>query len=529
MFEKLNEKFKNTRQAFSEMPSSRKVLVLTALAAVLTFVVVMLIWTGKTEYGVLYTGLSPEDSGAILTKLRERKIPYRITDGGTVIEVPASTVHETRAVLATDGLPLGGSIGMEVFNQPKLGETDFLQHLNYQRALQGELERTIKTFPEVEKVRVHINIPKQSLFIEEDRPPTASVILSLTRGKSLSRSQLQGIVHMVASSVEGLIAENITVVDTSGGLLYSKEEEAEGGLTPSQVQYRRDLEKSLGMRVTSMLERVVGPDKVMSRVTAELTFQQIKATEEIYDPDRTSIRSEQRLKESNVGPPRGASGIPQSSFELGTGNQQTSQGAGAGEVYERSEETTNYEITKINRQITTSPGDVKRISVAVMVDGTYNTVEQDGVKQKVYQARSQAQLDQLTELVKRAVGYDEQRGDSVVVENIPFWLPEEPPETWESSMLELLERYGRTLANIVLVFLFFLFVVRPIMTWFRRASEPEIQPMEPPALPAGEGADALPDFKKEPHRLSRDHVLQVAQQDPEGTINLLRSWIDEQS
>ena len=224
--------------------------------------------------------------------------------------MPDALVHETRAVLATEGLPLGGSIGMEVFNQPKLGETDFLQHLNYQRALQGELERTIKSFPEVEKVRVHINIPKQSLFIEEDRPPTASVILSLSRGKSLSRSQLQGIVHMVASSVEGLTAENITVVDTSGGLLYSKEEEAQGGLTPSQVEYRRDMEKGLGMRVTSMLERVVGPDKVMSRVTAELTFQQVSATEEIYDPDRTSIRSEQRLKEKNVGPPKGRQRYP---------------------------------------------------------------------------------------------------------------------------------------------------------------------------------------------------------------------------
>jgi flagellar M-ring protein FliF len=526
MFEKINERFIQGKTMFMALSPAKKVGLLAGVAAVLAAFIILLVWANKTSYGVLYTELSQEDAGAIVSKLEERKIPYDLSDNGQTISVPEEIVQETRLSLATEGLPTGGAVGMEVFNKTNLGTTDFVQRLNYQRALQGELERTIGKFPEIEQVRVHLNIPKESLFIEETKEPSASVVVRLQRGKELSRSQLSGIVHLVASSVEGLNAENISVVDTAGGLLYSKSEDDGAVLSESQMRHRRDLEAGLSQRLTSMLERVVGPDKAMARVTAELNFNQIQTNEEVYDPDRSVIRSEQRLKESSSGPGRGAAGTPTATYELGTGERAQTGAGGQGEVYEKSEETTNYEITKISRNILTPAGEVKRLSVAVMVDGIYTETEKDGQMERVFAPRPAEELAQLEELVRNAVGFDEARGDSVVVTSVPFYLPEAPEVTWLTRLTDLARQYGRTVFNILLIVLFFLFVVRPVLAWLKREIQPA--PAEPEALPMAEEEEAM----LEPERpvkgqLTRDQVLLLAQQDPDRTINVIRSWIDE--
>lgn len=525
MFEKINERFVQYKTVFMSLSPYKKIGILAGVAAVLAAFVLVLLWANKTSYGVLYTELSQEDAGAIVAKLEERKIPYELSNNGQTISVPMEIVQETRLSLATEGLPTGGAVGMEVFNKTNLGTTDFVQRLNYQRALQGELERTIGKFPEIEQVRVHLNIPKESLFIEEAKEPTASVVLRLQRGKELSRNQLAGIVHLVASSVEGLKPDNISVVDTSGGLLYSKSESDGAVLSESQMRHRRELEAGLSQRLTSMLERVVGPDKAMARVTAELNFNQIQTNEEVYDPDRQVVRSEQRLKETSSGPARGAAGTPNATYELGTGQRNQTGAGGQGEAYEKSEETTNYEITKINRQILTPAGEVKRLSVAVMVDGTYTETEKDGKMERAFVPRPAAELAQLEELVRNAVGYDQARGDSVVVTSVPFYLPETPPVTWYTRVFDIAKQYGRPAFNILLIMLFFLFVVRPVLAWLKREVQPT--PVTPEALPMAE-EEALP----EPERpikgqLTRDQVLLLAQQDPDRTINVIRSWIDE--
>jgi flagellar M-ring protein FliF len=528
MFENLSQRFNRGKELFSQLSSLRKVLLLGGLAAVFSIFVVLILWANQTEYGLLYSGLEQNDAGAIVKKLNDFKIPYKLKGNGSTIEVPKTNIEETRLILAQEGLPVGGSIGLEVFDETKLGETEFVQHLNYQRALQGELERTIKKFDAVDQARVHLNIPKESLFIEEELLPTASVVLSLKRGKSLTRSQLQGVVHLVASSVEGLSADNITVVDTSGGLLYSKDETGQSGLlSATQVEYQRNLEQELSRRVNSMLERVVGPEKAMTRVTAELGLQQISTNEEVYDPDRTAVRSEQRLRENSRGPGRGAEGIPQTTFELGTGNEDDGGQGANSEIYERSEETTNYEITKINRQILSTAGDIKRLSVAVMVDGIYPETVKDGQTVKAFQTRPQSELDKLEELVKNAVGFDKDRGDTVVVQCVPFYLPEEAKVTWMDRIVDLLHQHGRSAINIAAIVFFFLFIVRPLLSWLKRETEPVVTEDVPAALPEGEDMGAIPDYKREPGKLTRDQVLLVAQQDPERTINLLRSWIDE--
>lgn len=516
MLEKMNERLKQGRDVFTEMSPGKKIAVLGGLAAFLSMLVVFFIWVNKTEYGVLYSDLNQQDAGAIVEKLNDQKVPYTISADGQTIEVPKEKIQQVRLALAQEGLPLGGSMGMELFNENKIGETEFKQNLNYQRALQGELERTIKEFTEVEKVRVHINVPKQRIFIEEDRPPSASVVLSLHRGKSLDKSQLQGIVNLVAAAVEGLTPENISVVDTTGGLLYSKDQETEGPVSAAQAEYKRRLESTLANKVRAMLERVVGPEKAMAQVTTELNYESMNTNEEIFDPDRTSIRSEQRLKEVNQGPAKDASGIPQTSFELGTGNQDKARGA-QGELYQRTEDTTNYEITRITRQINTPAGDIRRLSVAVMVDKAYIDTIADGVQS-------------LEDLVKNTVGYDETRGDSVVIKTVPFYLPEEEPVTLVDKILAFLGQHLGKLLSTFLIVLFFLFVVLPIMRMLTRSPESAEVAEAPEALPDGEEApEALPDYGAAARPIDRDQALQLARQDPEKTINLLRSWIEEEA
>ena len=378
MASNLTERYQRGREVFQNLSPARKIGSLGVIAMVLAGFVLLLVWTNRTEYGPLYANLVQDDAGAIIGKLKERKTPYRLTRDGTTIEIPREMLQETRLWLATEGLPAGGGIGMELFDQQSFGATDFVQRLNYQRALQGELERTIQKFPQVDQVRIHLNIPKESLFIEEAREPSASVMLKLYPGRELSRSQLAGVVHLISSSVEGLKAENVSVVDASGGLLYSRDEMENGSLSENQLQQRRKLEQDITARVTTMLERVVGPEAAITRVTAELNHQQVHSSEEIFDPDRTAVRSEQRLNEKSEGPGRGAGGVPTATFELGTGTNQQGQGAGQNEVYQKTEDTTNYEVTKINRQIMIPPGELKRLSIAVMVDGTYNETVQDG-------------------------------------------------------------------------------------------------------------------------------------------------------
>ena len=400
---------------------------------------------------------------------------------------------------------------MELFNKTSLGATDFVQRLNYQRALQGELERTISTFPEVESARVHLSIPKESLFIEEAREPSASVVLKLKSGQTLGKAQMAGIVHLVASSIEGLSHRNISIVDTSGGLLYSQAQEEDGSLlTATQIEQQHTLEQNMAKQVTSMLERLVGPGMAMTRVRADLNFQQVDTSEEIYDPDRAAIRSEQRLKEVTQGPSQAASGTPNARYELGAGGTTGNEGEAKGEHYEKTDDTTNYEITKINRRILQPAGEVKRLSVAVVIDETYA-----------------GNTDNLAELVRSAVGFDETRGDTVTVTKAKFFTPEEEVAPMWTVGLDYARQFGRPAFNVLLIVLFFLFVVRPVMGWLRQEATPP-----PPSL---EAQEALPDRDEEARldappekgKLTREQVLALAQQNPDKTINLIRAWIEE--
>ncbi len=246
----------------------------------------LIYWNSQPEYQVLFSNLSQEDAGEMVAKLKEKKVPFQLSAEGSSILVTKEQVYDTRLSLAAEGLPKGGGVGFEVFDRTNLGATDFVQKLNYQRALQGELSRTIRQIKEIEHARVHIVTPKESLFVEDQKRPTASVLIKTRSGMRLEASQVEGIVHLVASAVEGLDSGNITVVDTSGKILFKRNDATSiGQMTTNQLEYQRNIEEGLKKKVQGMLEEVLGLNKAIARVSADIDFQQIDITEETFDPE----------------------------------------------------------------------------------------------------------------------------------------------------------------------------------------------------------------------------------------------------
>ncbi|MBW2091806.1 MAG: flagellar M-ring protein FliF [Deltaproteobacteria bacterium] len=528
MFEYLSRLFRQARDVFLALPNARKVLIILIVAASIGGFTVLIIWANKPSYEVLYSGLSQDEAGEIVLKLKEKKIPYQLDAAGTTILAPKEKIQGTRLELATEGLPRGGGVGMELFNKTSLSTSAFVQRLNYQRAIQGELERTIMKFPEVAQARIHLNIPKESLFLEDAREPSASVVLKLFPNRALSQAQILGIVHLVSSSVEGLKPENVSVVDTSGGLIYKKDEEADSVmLTASQIQQRKILEKTLAERVTSMLERVVGPNKAVARVAAEIDYNRTSTTEETYNPDLAVVRSEERIQEKSIGPTKGATGPPAARYSLEAGG-----GAAGGQVqtpesYEKTEETINYDITRINRQTVIPGGGIKRLSVAVLVDGK-EVVKTEGDKTvRSIVPRTEEELENLEEVVRYAIGYNEERGDTVVVTSFPFFVPEEEEipalARWWTSYLR---QAVRPAINIILIVLFFLFVVRPLIAWIRREARVVVPEKEQIALPGAE-APAAPSELPAAEAALPDQMRELAHQHPDRTLDVIRTWINE--
>ena len=358
---------------FNALPGSRK-MTLAIVAVMVALSIGTFVWfMNQADYRVLFSNLSSGDAANILTKLKEKKVPYQISTGGDVISVPAGQVSELRLELAAEGIPQGGGVGFEIFDNKSFGTTDFEKQINYRRALQGELARTINSLDEIQQSRVHIALPKDSLFIDQQKKTTASVTIRLKQGKKLKPSQIEGIGHLVASSVEGLRAADVMIVDSQGDIL-SKIIEGDSRLTQmsaSQVEYKKNIEKDMAGQIQTLLENVVGPGKAAVRVSAELDFRVMEKTEELYDPESPVIRSTQKQLDKMTGP----APVPGKTAALSPS---------AGPEKEKSEEIVNYEINKVVSKTVMPVGDVKKLSVAVVVDGIYS---KDSKGALVYQER----------------------------------------------------------------------------------------------------------------------------------------------
>lgn len=517
---------------FSGISLQKKIAISFFLLLVIGGFIALFMVGSKMEYQPLFGKLSPDDAAIIVDKLREQRIPFKLDGGGTLILVPAEKVYDIRLSLAGLGLPKGGTVGFEIFDKTDFGTTEFVQKLNYQRALQGELARTIKEFNEVADARVMIVMPKDSVFIEETKPPSASVMLTLR--SELPKAKVAAVVNLVASSVEGLTPELVTVVDTSGKVLSKKTLAADklGDFADSQLEYKTMYEGNLARRIQSMLEQIAGAGNAIVRVSADMDFNRVDTNEEVYDPDAQVLRSKQISTESQDST-KGVGGGDVSSVSPATagapgGNQ-------VAEKNQRQNETLNYEINRTVRRTIKPMAEVKRLSVAAVLDGNYTfEVGKDGKQVRKFVARTQVELDQFKKIVQQAMGYSADREDQVTVESLPFsGITEMMAETPSSvDWLSMLRRYGHLAGYGVLILIAFLFIVRPLIQSVSSVSVAMEQRSlsgrsgAGRSLPAPDGLYALP----EPTALNvREKAMALAKQDPDKVVEHVRGWLSEAS
>ncbi len=485
-----------------------------ALAAVL---VAGWLWSRVPEWRVLYSNLSDRDGGAVVAQLAQMNVPYKVADGGGAIMVPAGTVHDTRLRLASQGLPKGSIVGFELLENQKLGATQFQEQVNFQRGLEGELARTIQALAAVNSARVHLAIPKPTVFLRERQKPSASVMVSLHPGRTLERAQVNGIVHMVASSVPELAPRGVTVVDQSGALL-STPDDGGSGLDATQLAYLREVEASYIRRILDIVEPIVGRSNVRAQVAVEIDFSQSESTAESFKPNQeakdAAVRS-QSSSESSDAAARPAGGVPgTASNQPGAAPAQPAANANGGPA--RRDANLNYELDKTIRVMRHARGVVKRVSAAVVVNH-----RKTGDKGKATLAPlKEEELAQLSALVKEAVGYSKERGDSLSVANAAFSIEEREPATeiplWKQpeTIALALDIAKHLLAAGIVIFLGF-GLLRPLLA---SLAVPAPAPPLPPAAQLREQGNA-----RSADQLSAARSL--AQQDPKTVANVVKTWV----
>ncbi len=511
----------------TSLPLSKKISIAFTLILVISGFALMFFWANQENYQVLFNNLSQQDGGAIVAKLKERNIPYRIEANGSIIMVPAEKVYELRLSLAGEGLPNGGSVGFEIFDKPDFRTTKFVQELNYRRALQGELARTINLFKEVKSSAVFLVIPKDSLFIEEKKPASASIQLDL--GSRLPPGKLAAIVHLVANAVEGLEPNHVTVVDTKGRVIFKGNtgNEISSILSSTQLDYKRNIETEIRENVQSMLEGIVGSGKAIVRVSTEVDFNKIILNQEEYDPSATVVRSKRNFEET-MGTAENSARPSQTLVNQRSGVLPSSNNAQKTKT--KKDIATNYEINKTIREIIKPAGTVKRLSVAAVIDGVYKVEKlKDGSMKKLYVPRSADEMKTFEEIVKKAMGYSEDREDTVSVRCIPFSdaMPVDMNNVIESSQfnpLLLLAKHRKTIVNIILLALAFFLIVKPLLKSIKGITkESTLGRQELP--PGADGYVGIP----EPEGINqKKKVLEISNSNPEKAKEVIKGWIGEE-
>lgn len=499
-------------------PLKRKLSLVFVILLSFALMAGIMLWTERVDYQVLYSNLSQEDAGQVITKLKEMKVPYKVE--GNVIYVPSNRVYELRLELAAQGIPTGGGVGFEIFDKTQIGVTEFVQRLNYVRAIQGELTRTIRQLSEVEQARVHIAIPEKTIFIEKKDKPTASVVLKLKPGRVLNQGQIGGIVHLVSSSVEGMEPQNVTVIDNMGNLL-SKAVDVDEIVDSKKLEYQKSVDKDYEGKLQSMLEGIIGRGKAIVRVATKIDFTEVERTEEKFDPDTIAVRNEQRTQEKSVGATQG--GIP--GVLSNQPGQQPATTAGSPSTSQKQSENINYEVSRSVSKIIQSRGEVKSISVAVLVDGTYK--KEKG--KKVYVPRTEDDMKKYKEIIMAAIGYNKERGDQVIVDNVPFEaaIEEFPPE--KIDLIKLTLSLLKYIIPLVVIVLLIFFVIKPIVETLKAPVIKRIPEGIPEGIPEEVVMPAAPVTSAEvaPEEVMKEHVTEMLKKEPRRAAMILREWLSE--
>ncbi|HOL73837.1 MAG TPA: flagellar basal-body MS-ring/collar protein FliF [Bryobacteraceae bacterium] len=419
------------KKLYASLSVRQRISIAAAAVLVIAGLVAFTNWRRERDFRPLFSGMSPEDAAAVVQKLRESGTPYRLTENGTGVLVPSAQVAELRLQMAGAGLPKTGRVGFELFDQTNFGVTDFTEHVNYRRAVEGELERSIMALAEVEQARVHVTFPKDSVFLESRQPAKASVMVRLRPGAKLAPANVTAICHLVASAVEGLAPESISVLDMNGNLLSRPRRESLDGEPPSEamLEYRQKVEKDLVMKINSTLEPLLGPDKFRAGVSVECDFSGGEQSEETFDPSRSVMVSSEKTED--VSGANLASGIPGTASAL---PRPTSRPGMSGAGAARRTENITYQTSRLVRKTRLPQGTIRRMSVAVLLDQNVRWEGAGPNAKRIIEPPSPERVKAIRDLVAAATGLDASRGDQLIVESLPFesTLSAEPPPLPES-------------------------------------------------------------------------------------------------
>ncbi len=509
---------------WSSLKPWQKLSIVGASLLVVSALALAAYWAGKPSYEPLFSALEVEDQSAIVAYLRENRIDYKLDPAANAILVPRDIVYETRLSLAQGGLPKGGSVGYEIFDTTKMGLSEFQQKITYIRALEGELERTIRQIDAVDYAKVNIVIPEQRLFLEQQQPSTASVLVRLKTGMQIGPDQVKSIVHLVSHGVQGLLPENITVVDTSGKVLSDLLDQdlliyGQGGdgRTVSSVQreLERQQERELENKVRIMLERVFGPGRVVVRIKVDIDFDRRTSSSKEFIPGETGrgvLRSQQNMEETYTGTGGPIGGPPGTTTNIP--GYAVAQQQGTASEYNKTETTNNYEITTRETQQVVTPGTIRRLSASVLVDGD---LEQD-------------RLTELRALVAPALGVDAARGDQLVIQSMKF------STTFADSLAEQLQAQQRMQLIIALVAAAVILLLAALagVLWMKRRRSRKA--MLPPAeerkrIPSIQELLSSPELLEAQGELAvlEEQLRAYARSKPEEIANLTQDWLADEA
>jgi flagellar M-ring protein FliF len=526
----------------SQLDARQKLMAMAAVALAIALLVGAWLWTKEPPYGVLFANLSDQDGGQIVTTLQQQNVPYKYSEGGGAILVPVGMVHDVRLRLASQGLPKGGLVGFEVMETQKLGISQFAEQINYQRGLEGELARSIQTLGAVRAARVHLAIPKQTAFLRDDLKPSASVLVSLQPGRNLDGAQIAGIVHLVSSSVPQLNPANVSVIDQDGKLISQAQDAARtAGLDAGQVRYMKEVESQYQRRIETLLEPLVGKGNYRAQIATDIDFSHVDQVEETFLPNpipETAIRSQQTAESGTGNPP--ALGVPGALTNqppvpatAPITNPQVGAAGGANNAnnnYTRNA-TVNYELDKTVRHTRGTPGTVKRLSVAIVINHKKGP-EKDGKPGKAIPP-SADELKRIDNLVREAVGFSAKRGDSINVASADFVPPEpevvaELPLWKDPTIVALGKEIGQYLVFAVIAWLVWSKILKPVFEMFAAAARRAEEQRRMAAVQAG-AVEATEGGGPHAHMQTFDEKLKqardIAHQEPKLVAEMIKGWM----
>lgn len=527
--------------AWTRIPPQQLLALMLVVAVAVALMVGGWMWSTAPEYKVLYANLDDRDGGAVIASLQQMNVPYKFAEGGGALLVPAEHVHDLRLRLAAQGLPKGGLVGFELMEGQRFGSSQFLEQVNYQRGLEGELAKSIQAMQAVSTARVHLALSRGTAFLREQAKPSASVLVHLRPGRSLDAMQVAAIVHLVSNSVPDLSTKSVTVVDQNGTLLSGEAGGANPtGLDTKQLKFRQETEQGYVKRIEAILAPLFGPGNVRAQVSAEIDFSEVEQAEEIYKPnqkpDEAAIRAQQ-TSEVGGAAAKGPSGVPGALTNQPPGtatapleappgadpqNPAANQAAGAAST--RRDSAVSYEVDKSIRHTKISQGRTQRLSVAVVVNDRKIT---DAKGKTTAKPISDAEKQQITELVKGVMGYDEKRGDTVSVMNGAFNTPAVEPvaevPVWKDpATIGIAKDAGRYLLIAAFVLFVVFKVLRPMAANLARVPAPPGPAVE---LLANMEGESPPQKPLDPYEASLQSARQIAKQDPKMVAHVVKNWV----